>query len=267
MRGTARAFLSAPALFFWVLLVWTGSPAAAQQTDFLADREYRICLSLAAREPEEAFEHSLRWHDAGGGDAALHCSAIALINLGHYAEAATRLEKLARGMPDDTPPNVVAEIFAHAGIAWQQADNLDRALEIQNSALELSPNNPDILTDRAITFFSKNEYWEAIDDLNQALFLAPGSAGIHALRASAYRYVDTLDLAMEDANRALQLEPDNPEALLERGIIHRLQGNAAAARQDWLTLIRLHDGRPAAEDAKRNLEMLDVQVDDVAGPE
>lgn len=262
MRVTARALLTAVAL-----LSWSGSPSPAQQSDFLSNREYQICLSLAVREPAEAFEHSLRWHDAGGGNAALHCSAIALINLGHYPEAATRLEDLARKMPDDTPPNVVAEILAHAGIAWQQAQDTDRALEVQNQALELSPNNPDILTDRAVTYFTMAEYWEAIDDLNQALFLAPGSANIHAMRASAYRYVDVLDLAMEDANRALTLEPENPEALLERGIIHRLQGNAAAARRDWLELIRLHDGRPAAEDAKRNLEMLDLQVDDVAGPE
>ena len=262
MRVTARAFLTAI-----VLCIWTGPPALAQQNDFLSNREYQICLSLAVRTPEEGFEHSLRWHDAGGGEAALHCSAIALINLGHYEEAASRLEKLALGMTEETPPNVVAEILAHAAIAWQQADNPGKALDVQNSALELSPNNPDILTDRAVTFFSRAEYWEAIDDLNQALFLAPGSAPIHALRASAYRYVDALDLAMEDANRALKLEPDNPEALLERGIIHRLQGNASAARRDWLTLIRLHDGRPAAEDAKRNLELLDLQVDDVAGPE
>lgn len=262
MRVTASVFLAAIAI-----QAWTGFPAAAQQTDFLSNREYQICLSLALREPEEAFEHSLRWHDAGGGNAALHCSAIALINLGHYPEAAARLQDLAEKMPDDTPPNVVAEILAHAGIAWQQAGDFDRALETQDSALALSPNNPDILTDRAITNFTKAEYWEAIDDLNQALFLAPGSANIHALRASAYRFVDVLDLAMEDANRALVLEPDNPEALLERGIIHRLEGNASAARQDWITLIRLHDGRPAAEDAKRNLEMLDLQVDDVAGPE
>lgn len=262
MRRPARGFLAA-----LTFLICTDGAAYSQQTDFLSNREYQICLSLAVREPEEAFEHSLRWHDAGGGDAALHCSAIALINLGHYPEAATRLEKLARGMPDDTPPNVVAEIMAHSGIAWQQAGDLDKALEVQSSALELSPNNPDILTDRAVTFFSRNEYWEAIDDLNQALFLAPGSAPVHALRASAYRYVDALDLAMEDANRALKLEADNPEALLERGIIYRLQGNAASARQDWLTLIRLHEGRPAAEDARRNLEMLDLQVDDVAGPE
>lgn len=235
--------------------------SVAQGTGFLSNREYTICLSLAAREPDEAFEHSLRWQDTGGGNAALHCSAVALFNLGHFDEAAVRLEKLAGSMPDETPPTVVAEILAHAGIAWQQEGDLDKALAAQNNALDLSASNPDILTDRATTLFERFNYWEAIDDLNQALFLASARADILTLRASAYRHVDALDLALEDANRALELEPDYPEALLERGIIHRLQENTAKARGDWVRLIQIHEGRPAADAARRNLELLDVQVE------
>jgi len=64
---------------------------------------------------------------------------------------------------------------------------------------------------------------------------------------------------MDDANRALSRDPDNAEALLERGILYRLAGNLDAARQDWVHLIAKHDGRPAAEDARRNLELLDVK--------
>ncbi len=251
-------------------VLFAAAPSAAvgqQQPDFLENREYRICLSLAARAPEEAFEQSLQWQDVGGGDAALHCSAVALFNLGHYAEAARRLERLARGMPDATPPSVVAEILAHAGVAWQQEGDLDQALAVQNSALELSAVNPDILTDRAVTRFERFQYWEAIDDLNQALFLAPSRPDILALRASAYRHVDALGLALEDADRALLLEPDHPEALLERGMIRRLQDDATGARADWIRLLQVHEGRPAAEAARRNLERLDVQVDDVGGPE
>ena len=70
---------------------------------------------------------------------------------------------------------------------------------------------------------------------------------------------DALVLAFEDVSRALKLSPSHPGALLERGIIARLQGWPDNARQDWLALLRLHEGTPAAEAAKRNLEMLDVK--------
>ena len=55
----------------------------------------------------------------------------------------------------------------------------------------------------------------------------------------------------------MKLDPDNPEGLLERGIIYRLTGKIMAARVDWLRLAERHEGRPAAEAARRNLELLD----------
>jgi len=58
----------------------------------------------------------------------------------------------------------------------------------------------------------------------------------------------------------LELSPQYPEALLERGIIFRLQGRNEGARQDWVALIRLYEGTPAADAAQRNLEKLDVKV-------
>ena len=258
--GLIRFIASGAAAIAVMAAAVSHAPAIAQEAGFLGNREYKICLGLAAREPEQAFEHSLRWQDSGGGEAALHCSAVALFNIGHFDQAAERLEALAKKMPDETPPSVVAEILAHAGIAWQQHGDLDKALAVQNGALELSEANPDILTDRAVTRFGRFEYWEAIDDLNQALFLAPARPDILTLRASAYRHVDAYDLALEDADRALKLEPDHPEALLERGNIYRLQDRADDARTDWLRLMTIHEGRPAAEAARRNLEKLDLQT-------
>ena len=239
-------------------LVVTGAKGLAQGNDLLSQKEYEICIRMTSTNPEEAFERSLAWEDTGGGRPALHCQAIALSRLGHHEDAALRLERLAAAMPDETPENVVAELLAHAGISWQQAGNYDRARAVQTNALELSPNNPDIHVDRAVSLFETNNYWEAIDDINEALEVSSNRADLYAFRASACRHVDAMELAMEDANLALTEDPENPEALLERGIAHRLLGDFNAARADWLRLIDLHDGRPVAEMARRNLELLDA---------
>ena len=253
MKKTALATLS-------IFLALAAGQGQAQQAgpEFLQEREYQICIHLARTEPETAFEQSLSWADAGGGPAALHCGAIALINLGHYKEAATRLEKLSKSLPDETPPGIAAEILAHAGLSWLEADDLSRAFAALTSALELSPANPDILTDRATVLFLSGKYWESIDDLNKAIDVAPDQTEALTLRASAYRHVDTLELALDDATRALELDPNQPEALLERGIIYRLMGENDNARKDWLHLVDIHEGRPAADHAQRNLELLDV---------
>lgn len=235
----------------------------AQDASFetVQEQEYRACMQLTRLDPEEAFERALGWQDMGGGMPARHCEAVALMMLDHFGEAATRFEEIAQQMPDDTPPDIVSDILAHAGIAWMEAGDLDRAIAVQTAALDLTPNMPMILVDRSLVLAQQDRYWEAIDDLNRAIELDPYDPAALAMRASAYRYVEANDLAMDDANRALDLDPEHPEALLERGILHRLAENKDAARQDWLKLIEFHDGRPAAEDARRNLELLDVSPD------
>ena len=237
------------------------SDAKAQAILSQQEREYQECMRLTRLEPALAFEQALAWQDMGGGIPARHCEAVALLLLGHNAEAATRLEAIANEMPDDAPPEAVADVLAHAGIAWVDAGDLDRAAGVQTAAIDLSPDIAVFRVDRALTYAQQGRYWEAIDDLNRAIELDDTDASAFAMRSSAYRFVDVNDLAMEDAERALELDPEHPEGLLERGILHRLTGNPEAARQDWLRLIELHNGRPAAEDAKRNLELLDVDPD------
>ena len=241
------------------LLIATGAPVRAQTVETAQEAEYHNCMRLARTDPGAAFEHALSWQDLGGGVPARHCEAVALMMLGQPAEAAARFEELAKAMPDSTPPEIVADVMAHAGIAWMDAGDLDRARAAQTAALDIHPDSPAILVDRAMVLSQQSYFWEAIDDLNRSIDLDPTDPAAFALRASAYRFVDAEGLALEDANRALSIDPDQPEALLERGILLRLKGDLAGARRDWLHLIEMHDGRPAAELARRNLEKLDVK--------
>ena len=66
---------------------------------------------------------------------------------------------------------------------------------------------------------------------------------------------------MTDVMAALKLAPDNPDGLLERGILRRLKGNDAGARADWLRAARLAPETPTAAAAQANLARLDVKVE------
>jgi len=246
-------------LSFIILAYGLSFSSANADDNFLQTKEYKVCMQLTRTDPEQAYEESLGWQDRGGGPAAKHCMAVALFQLNLYPESAARLEELAKQMPDDTPAGMVADILGHAGVAWMSAGENSKAYAAQSAALELSPMNPYILTDRAMVLFDAGKNLEAIDDLSKALTALPDQPDILIFRASAYRQVDKFDLALKDLNAALRLDPTNPEGLLERGMIFRLTGNNDAARKDWLKLIEYHDGRPAAESAKRNLELLDVK--------
>lgn len=257
MRGLFAVRPASVALMVALTVPYCAKAVAAG--DFLQEKAYKSCLASAGHDPEAAFGHASSWFDMGGGPPAKHCMGVALLQMGKPKDAAEIFEDLAKHLPDDTPKLVAAEVLAHAGIAWMEADDPDKAYAAQTAALKLAPGNPDILTDRAMTLESRGHLWEAIDDLNAAHEAKPGDAMILIYRASAYRQLEVYDLALEDANQALKLHPDEPEGLLERGIIYRMQGKKEEARKDWLRLIELHDGRPAAEDAKRNLELLDMK--------
>ncbi|MBF0560526.1 MAG: tetratricopeptide repeat protein [Alphaproteobacteria bacterium] len=220
--------------------------------------EYRNCLALARTQPEAGFEKALSWQSLGGGDAARHCVAVALIGLEKFEEAARRLEALAQASRREE--SLRAEMLAQAGQAWLLANNFERAYAAQTAALKLRPNDPDLLIDRAQSLAGAKNYWEAIDDLNQAISLAPNRVEALVFRAAAYRYVDSEKLAREDVERALKLAPDNTEALLERGILFRLAGKPDDARRDWIKILSLAPASATADAARRNIELLDVRV-------
>jgi tetratricopeptide (TPR) repeat protein len=221
-------------------------------------QQYRDCIKLAQLKPEDGFESAIAWRDLGGGEPARHCVAVALISLGKYEEAATRLDALAN---DSTAgPGVVAGMLAQAGQAWMMAENLEFAWRDQSRALDLVPNNPQLWVDRAMALGLAGQYWEAIDDLNAALDLKPDYTEALIYRASAWRLLESYDLAMTDIQQVLGREPQNVQALFERGKLHQIAGDKDLARKDWLTVIELSNGTPVADAAKANIEKMDVRT-------
>lgn len=235
-------------------------PARAAPTEIEnGDRTYEKCTRLAHKDPDAALEAALGWQDWGGGNAAHHCGAVALFNLGQFQQAAKRFQTVAEAMAD-APLADRAAMLAQAGTAWFRADQLERAHAAHTAALKLAPGNLEILIDRAMTLGAAKNYWEAIDDLNRVIEADPDRTDALILRASAYRFVDALPLAQEDVSAAFRLAPKRPEVLLEYGILKRLTGDRDGARRAWLDLIRLHEGTLSADAARRNIELLDVRI-------
>ena len=224
------------------------------------EQRYADCLATAEEDPSAAYEHASSWDLEGGGDPARHCAAVALIHLGQHAEAAKRLEWLGQTIKSEDL-DMRAEAYAQAAQAWLLAGDLDRAYAAQNAGLKLSPDNLELLVDRGITLASAANYRTALADLNQAHKIAPHRADILVYRASVHRYLKAMDAAMRDVQRALNLAPDLQEGFLERGILRRLMGDDDGAREDWMRVLILDEETPAAEKARINLEMMDVNAD------
>lgn len=235
------------------------SPVAQAQDGTLSATDaqrYNDCMSQARSVPAKAYTTATAWQKQGGGAAAGHCAAVALIGLGRYKQAAQSLEKLAAGEAK-TRTDLAAGLYGQAAQAWILANDNKSALKDQNAGLKLAPSNVELLTDRGVVMASQGKYWDAIDDFNKAHDLAGDRADILTYRASAYRLLQSLDLASDDISEAIRVDPHFADAYLERGIIRRLKNDIPGARADWQQAMKLGAGTPTADQAAANLSQLD----------
>ncbi len=220
--------------------------------------QYHTCMELSKSTPQKAFDTALNWYGWGGGDAADHCIAVALIGLKQYKEAARRLEKLA--LKARQKREIKKGLLAHAAQAWILAKKSIRAEELLTAALKLMPDDAALMIDRAQARAGQQNYTGAINDLTNAIKYNNHLIDAFIFRASAYRFINNLEAAQADIEHALKIQPNNPEGLLERGNLRRLLQDDIGARKDWLTLIQDSPKSLAAESARQNIEILNLKI-------
>lgn len=227
--------------------------AAAAQ----APMTYGRCMAMSRSDPTAAFDAAVSWRGLGGGEAAEHCAAAALVGMGETAEGARRLEDLAQRLRAGAP--VRAELLAQAAQAWLAAGDIGRAENVLNAAIGLAPKDASLYVDRAAVRAQRQDYEAAADDLDQAIAFDPYDVDALALRASARRRLGDTEGALWDAEEALRADSGSTAALLERGILRRAGGDIAGARQDWLRILQIAPDGPAGDAARAEIEQLDVR--------
>lgn len=224
-----------------------------------ADGGYDRCMALALADPERAVAEARRWRSEGGGDAAAHCEAVARLRSGDGEGAAGLLEAL--GLDGFAPHEARAALLAQASQVWLELGVYQRAYAAITQALILRPDDPDMLTDRAVIAASDGRFEEAIEDLTRVIDLRGARAEAYVLRASAWRQIGQVALARDDVARALAAEPMNQEAWLESGFLRRAANDLAGARRDWEQAVRIAPDTATAALAARNIALLTAPPD------
>jgi tetratricopeptide (TPR) repeat protein len=217
-----------------------------------AGDRYDQCLAQVQSDPSVALMTAAAWAKTGGGPAADHCAALALVGLRRYGEAAAKLDLLARGGFAANASMRIA-LFDQAGNAWLLAGRADSAIASFTAALAVDPLDADILSDRARALASKQNWAKAESDLTAALLVSPERADLFVLRGSARHAMGRLADARQDFDRALALQPRNPDALVERGTMKYQSGDVTGARADWQAAVSGSPGSAAAETARQHL--------------
>ena len=236
-------------------LALTAAQAAVGTAGTVSDSaRYRRCMVDSSANPGAALADAESWARAGGGVPSQHCAALALFSLKRYAEAGTRLDKIAGG-PATLGAEFRVALFDQAGNAWLMAGDGARAVQSFSGALALSAGDADLFADLARAQAMRRDWREVDMDLNAALQLSPRRADLLVLRASARRALKRYDEAHRDIDAALKLKPGDGGALVERGLLRRQLGDMGGARRDFQEALKTGSGAVVAE-ARENLEDL-----------
>lgn len=169
------------------------------------------------------FESASRWFDqVGQGQRLLDAqvrAANALIHLGRLEEAAARYQEL-RTENDE----LAVRIYLAETEALRDADHPRLALEGLNRALDVYPDNHDLLYARALVAERLNLLDLVESDLRTIIDADPENA--HALNALGYTLADRTERYQEALgyiSEALELLPNDPAVLDSMGwVLYRL---------------------------------------------
>lgn len=203
-------------IFLSLALLAVSTPLAAQ-TSF--DKKHEQCIKQIAKDPELAYENALIWQSQGGGRRARHCVAMALYGLDHPAEAAYRLENLAKS-PDGGTPEMRAGYYAESADMWLEAKRPRKAYSAASAGLDIRRDDADLRIERARAYAALGRWDYAETDLTSVLAFHPNEARALRYRADARLRLNKLDLAKRDIDQALSLDGENVDVLLVRGKIN-----------------------------------------------
>lgn len=217
---------------------------AVGATSALAVDDYDTCIAMIADDPAKAEQEAGDWaRYGGGGAAARHCYALALIEIGAPVRAADELIATATEEAD-LPDQARADILVQAGELLIETDYPATAEIVAGQALQLVPNDPGALGLRAAVRLANGSPRTALQDLNKALQIKGEDIRLLLRRASAHRRLNSPVPARDDANFATELAPERADAWLERGRIEAKLGDKPGARTSLLKAIELdRDGK------------------------
>lgn len=117
----------------------------------------------------------------------------------------------------------------------------DKAIIEYTKALELSPNNANLLSLRGVTFLHLSQKKECLDDMLLALNLEPENAYRHASLAYCLDFFGDTNGAVKAYEKAVELDPDDAIAHNNLGLLLEKQGYQKKAQEKFERADKLAD--------------------------
>ena len=168
--------------------------------------------------PLEVVEKAVR--TAYAGDRHRPVFAVVVESGFLEPEAADSLLRRLIGIERDPDESSDSQVFA---------DQLTRAFDQLDRAVQVSPGEESVYWIRARTRWGERRYQDTIRDCTTLLTLSDRKAEAHALRARAHARLLAFDEAIADLQEAIQFDPDPVDYHFELGCCYQALGRPEEA--------------------------------------
>jgi len=137
------------------------------------------------------------------------------------------------------PVKLIANVLNSRGMAWERADNLARAREDYEKAIEVNPEYANAYNNRGNIKSKQGDNTGAIADYNRAVGLNGLFVEAYCNRGIAKENIGELTGAIEDFNKAIELNLEYGDAYFRRGNVKERLGDYAGALSDFNKVIEI----------------------------
>jgi tetratricopeptide (TPR) repeat protein len=159
-----------------------------------------------------------------------------LMQRGRPAEAIPLLNEVSSSDTEDD------EVYYQRGVAHEQLDLLDKALEDYSLCLKYAPDRHDALNNKAVVLAKMEKYEEAADEFRKLVESSPEDPLAYRNRALCFADLKRFDNALADYAKAIELAPSDPAGWFQRGNVYLTQKRHEEAIADYTRAIEL-DGQ------------------------
>lgn len=134
------------------------------------------------------------------------------------------------------------EVYYQRGVAHEQLDLLEKALEDYSLCLKYAPDRSDALNNKAVVLAKMERYEEAADEFRKLVESSPEDPLAYRNRALCFADLKRYDDALADYAKAIELAPADPAGWFQRGNVYLTQKRHEEAIADYTRAIEL-DGQ------------------------
>lgn len=137
------------------------------------------------------------------------------------------------------------------------AANMQQNIQLMEKMVAAEPGNRGAWVQLGNAYFDSRQPVQAIEAYNRALELDPNDPDVLTDQGVMFREMKWYDRAIENFNKANELNPAHPQSLYNLGVVYRYDLNDLnRAREVWTRYLEINPSGPGADQIRREMEAL-----------